>query len=349
MNSSGRLRSWLAIKVAPLTLTLASLLCHAETTFAQKPTLRTTLQGFPGEVRSIAFSPDGKSLLTTCENSKLEERIGEIKLWDLATGKAIVVVRDRENPEWQVAFRPDGKFFATATGQRARVWDAATLKEKWALPKGQGAGCLAFSPDGKILATGGAAANVMIDQIKLWDAASGEEKDILRSGNLGAVAALAFSPDGKTLAASLFTLTPQVILWDVATGKSRLTIKSKDHPIWSVAFSPDGKTLVTGGDDKGVKFWDAGTGQLKANFKAHRDWITTVAYHPGGKMVVSGSRDRTVKLWDVNTAELLATLKEHQANVTVVAWSPDGKTLATASEDKTVKLWDMPVGEAKEK
>ncbi|WP_084763412.1 NACHT and WD repeat domain-containing protein, partial [[Scytonema hofmanni] UTEX B 1581] len=195
---------------------------------------------------------------------------------------------------------------------------------------------VAFSPDGKTLASGSADKT-----IKLWDVATGKISQTL-TGHSKWVNSVAFSPDGKTLASGSADKT--IKLWDVATGKLSQTLTGHSDGVYSVAFSPDGKTLASGSGDKTIKLWDVATGKPSQTLTGHRDKVISVAFSPDGKTLASGSYDDTIKLWDMATGKPSQTLTGHRDKVNSVAFSPDGKTLASGSPDKTIKLWDVATG-----
>jgi RNA polymerase sigma factor (sigma-70 family) len=298
-----------------------------------EPQARYTLNKHSEAVMSVAFSPDGKTLASGSQD-------GTAKLWNVATGKERATLKGHSC--LSVAFSPDGKTLASAiigspTAQEVvvKLWDVTTGTERAAL-KGNsvcpdGLWTVAFSPDGKTLASATADGT-----IKLWDVATGNEQATLQVHAYY----LAFSPDGKTLA---WTSGDEIELWDVATGKERATLQGHTGFVRSVAYSPDGKTLASASDDKTIKLWDVATGKQRATLQGHTNEVMSVAYSPDGKTLASAGHDKTIRLYEVATGKQRATLLAHAAPVRSVAYSPDGKTLASASEDKTIRLWDVPL------
>ena len=295
--------------------------------------LQHTLVGHKTRALSLAFNPDGKTLVSVgCYHDS-------VRLWDVTLGKERSNCRRDVGCITSAAFSPDGKTLASAVHGgpvpapgNVTLWEVATGQRR-AVLKGHGSDVLAeaFSPDGKLLASAGE------DQtVNLWEVATAKMQATLL-GHQGAVYAVAFSPDGKVLASASKDNT--IILWDVVTGKKQAILRGHTR---TAAFSPDGKTLASASDDKTVKLWEVATGKERATLRGHTDEVTSVTYHPSGNLLASGGRDHTIKVWDVTTGKEYVTLQGHTKAVCAVAYSRDGTLLASGSEDKSIKIWKMP-------
>jgi serine/threonine protein kinase/Tol biopolymer transport system component len=313
-------------------------------------------------VAKLAFSPDGKTLATGTTDNKG----GKAYLWDLATRRRAATM-DNNPPKHSfltsMAFNPDGKTLATSTSWAGSptggspgntyLWDVATSHRTATLASpapGSSVYSVAFSPDGKTLATGitnDEPGNNVDGNTYLWDVATGHKTATLASpGRFSSVRSVAFSPDGKTLAVGGFANRDgkdKTYLWDVATRRliATLTNPIKDQHFVSPAFSPDGKILATGDGEGRTYLWDVATRRLIATLTdSVSTGVNSMAFSFDGKTLATGSDDGRTYLWDVATRRLTATLTNPGSNgVASVAFSPDGKTLATGDWDGSAYLW----------
>jgi WD40 repeat protein len=196
---------------------------------------------------------------------------------------------------------PDGKTITAACepyGPNGYItlWDTVTRKELQAYEYGVSTVKVAFSPDGKVVAT----ADFLGDKITLMDLATGKQLKTLRPEN-GATS-MGFSPDSKLLVC--IDSFGKGRLYDLETEKERNTFQASSRGGDWLVFSRDGGILATGGGigDKpfDVKLWDVVTGKELTAFKGNSEGVRCVAFSPDGKILASGGNDKTVKLWDIS-------------------------------------------------
>jgi WD40 repeat protein len=214
---------------------------------------------------------------------------------------------------------------------------------------------IAFSPDGRRLATAGDDGTVWI-----WDASTGTPVGAPISPGQGKLTSVAFGPDGRRLAIGGGDTSVGVLgdhdgtvrLWDVETNSPIGEPLIHGELVHSVAFSPDGNRIASGAMEAGnngtVRLWDANTGQLiKATTIGDAEAVVwAVTFSPNGRRIAAAGADGVVQLMDAHSLQSTGEqLRGHEDTVAGLAFSPDGRTLASASRDETIRLWDVESGQ----
>ncbi len=282
---------------------------------------------------SIAFSPDGTVLAVGYKDNF-------VKLWDVASGRESRTLEHSSGIRC-VAFSPNGTILASGSWSVAvgtvKLWDVTTGREIRTLTGHYGAVySIIFSPDGKMMASGGE------DKIvRIWDVANWRELRMFSTSETGYVLSMAFSPDGTLLATG--SGDSKVKLWEVSSGRELKVLAGHSSWVHSVGFSPDGRTLASASNDNTARLWDVASGR-ELNILRNNMSVMSVAFSPDGTILASGAGDKMVTLWDAANGRPLRTLGVHTGWVENVAFAPDGRMLASQSEDRTVRLWDVASG-----
>ncbi len=204
------------------------------------------------------------------------------------------------------------------------------------LRHGDAVRCLAFSPDSKLLASGGAGKD---GTIRIWDVASGREIRRIPSGQ-GSVGSVCFSPDGRVLASG-GGRGAALRLWNILTGE--LIRQVRVSPQWaivnSVTYSPDGAMLATGNSNSVISLWDLKTAHETARLESPGDGGTSPRFAPDGKTLLSWSAfSRTIRIWDVQAAERAFEIPRKDVSSAAV-FAPDGRSFAAGCTDGTIRVW----------
>jgi eukaryotic-like serine/threonine-protein kinase len=297
--------------------------------------------------RIIKLALDGDGLTAVTGDTG-----GNLRRWDLGSGRLLGSVHAHEGDVAGMTSRPDGRAIATggrAADPTARLWDSRSLKPLGEPMRHEPGSTVIplFGPDGKVLLTycsGG-------KNVSLWDGTSSRLllPPMMHPGVVRAV----FSPDGTILATTSNARNAR--LWNVATGLPLGEPLPHENLVWSAAFSPDGRRLATvdgnyqelGDPDlKGrVRIWGVANGRLIAAGSAVRPGFASVKFRPDGRKIIAGGFDGLTYLLDAETAETRVSTASHAGLVGVFfAFSPDGRTVLTRSRDRTVRLADAETG-----
>ena len=317
----------------------------------QKRVGRLTSQG-QRRVATLTYTLDGNTLAVGYGN-------GDIGLWDMSTQQQTALLDTPSSSVSILAFSPDGKLLASGGSEDLTIslWDVQTQTLVGAFEAhthvgtfeghGHKVRSVAFSPDGKILASGIHGHDIVF----LWDVAT-RSRIALLANNINkkykGVNSVAFSPDGTILAST--GNDGKIWLWDARTKRRIGVLKTNADGVTSIVFRPDGKTLASlngqfgdsefKGGDMAVRLWNVKTRKQTAVLEDHTAGIESVALSPDGTLLASGHHDGLVRLWDIQTQKQLATLKGHKAVVESVAFSLDGTLLASGGKDRA-RLWNV--------
>ena len=283
-----------------------------------------------------------------------------------------------------VAYSPDGKTVSTAQGDTVSRWDASTGEPAGrALVHSGEVASIAFSPDGRFLATG-----TLDKSVRIWEVASGKlvgqpipQPDMVNT--------VEFSRDGRWLLAATgfrdHTVASSARIWEVATSKPASPPLAHPATVRGGVFTPDGRLAITGAYDGLIRFWDTATGRLSGEpirlppqvnalalsrdglFLAvasnsgetfvysvpsrrlvsspmhHPAPVETICFHPDDGLVATGCNDSLARVWDWLPGKQVSPPLFHQNYVVGVDFSPDGRRLITGAEDKLARVWDLPI------
>jgi WD40 repeat protein/serine/threonine protein kinase/Tfp pilus assembly protein PilF len=311
---------------------------------------------------AVAYSPDGKHLATGGPDNT-------VAVLDVARGEAAQTLRGHTSPVMSVAFRPSGGRLASGSSDgwkgELKAWDLKAGREVFTAPvRNGGAASVAFSPDGKWLATAGG--QVLADRpadVTVWDATTGRPARTLR-GPVGLVNSLAFSPDGRTLAAAGVNFRDafgEVKVWEAASGKGLPPFRGHTRGLLGLAFSPDGTRLATASLDQTAKVWDVASRRDLLTYHGHGGAVAAVRFSPDGRLVASAGFDHTIQVWDAASGRRELTLRGHTGVPAGLDYGPDGRQVASTARSlpsllssaagysgglqSELKIWDLTVGQ----
>ncbi len=276
------------------------------------------------------YSPDGRFVAIRNANQIVE-------IWEPSTSRRVAELGIGTflgfSPDGRFAFKALNRRFAQPPSFEAEMWDTRTWQKTADLPgHTRDIMDIAFSPDGRLVATAGG-------EIRIWELGTGKSVAVLNDPSWRVV----FSPDGKWLG----TLNTHTTAHIREVGTWRDVTDLRGHTAWirTILFSRDGSRIVTAGEDNTARLWETGTWRELAVLEGHRDRIDEVDFSPDGRYLVTASWDKTARLWDATTGKLISVLEGHTEFINSARFSPDGRLIATAG-DSTVHIWDGVTGHA---
>ena len=282
--------------------------------------------GHAERVTSIAFSPDGKQLVSSSNDKTF-------KLWDVATDTELRTFSGHSGSVTSVAFSPDGRQIVSSgwKDQTLVLWDAQS-GSKLQTFSGHSGGvcCVAYAANGQLIASSGE------DGVRVWDPVSGRQLQSFGRGSIR-VTSIAFSPDGKQIVSNSYD---SIKLWDAGSGKQLQAFTNPKGRLHCLAFSTDGKLVIGSSLDKALVLWDVKSGQKLRTFTGHRSAARSIAFSPDSKQVASVSGAREFKIWDVASGKEIKSFQT-RSQLLSVAFAPDGKRVVFGNRRGAIGVWEV--------
>lgn len=295
-------------------------------------------------VFAAAFSPDGTKIAFGGGHYQWAGSLDRsVRVWTPRTGK-VETLGTHSELVGGVAWSPDGASLASCSWSgEIKLWDAATGRELPPLPVPDGKVAvlrIAFSPDGRLLASAGGSTPNISARVDLYDV-PGRRWIRRYAGHSRSVCDVRFSPDGRRLVTA--SMDGSVKVWPVEPTRLSVDLEGHDQAVWTLAFDASGRRLVTGAFDNTARVWDLETGHLLKTLPAGCP-VLSLALSPDGSRLVTPGHGDAAQVWDVESGQALNALHGHAGPVTAVAWDPGHRWIATGSGDRTIRIWAVGSG-----
>ncbi|MBC8354294.1 MAG: hypothetical protein H8E66_20055 [Planctomycetes bacterium] len=286
---------------------------------------------------AVAFSPDGLTLATGGDDQR-------VHTWDSETGAAIETFEGHAAVITAVAYASDSNVLSVAANKTAVWWDSNPV---WNLVRTIGSvdsaeqfvdrvTTLDFSPDGKVLATGGGEPS-RSGELKLWNVADGTLVREVKEAHSDVIYGLEFSPDGKQIASSASDRFAKI--FDVQTGEFVRSFEGHTHHVLGVSWRADGRLLATSGADNVIKVWDVRTGDQKRTITGFSKEVTAIRFVADGSNVIASCGDKTVQMKNADNGGNVRSFAGAADFMYSVGASANGKVIVAGGQDSVVRLW----------
>jgi WD40 repeat protein len=295
-----------------------------------------SLTGHENLIESVAYTPDGRTLLSCGWDST-------VRLWNVEEGASdwgMELARlSHASHLFTMALTPDGRYLATGSVHGFTIW-TRSIRGGWdkALERaGSPHRAVAASPDGRTIAVGGVNGSV-----RLWDVSTLQPMVDL-PGLRDEVRDLAYSADGSFLVGSAFDGSLRA--WSVTAAGEGVPLPLNCDGVFAFAINPTSRVLATShgeAADCRLSLWDVHTGKETRRLKSCEMGNNVLAFSPDGRLLASGDKDNRIRLRHSGTGELLATLDDDLGWVKTLAFSPDGRRIAFGGRDGGIRFREVP-------
>lgn len=295
------------------------------------------LAGHQAAVRSVAFTKDGKLLVSGGHDNT-------VRIWNPETGESVKTLRGHDSEVRATAFSPDGLWVVSAShDNHARLWnvegyaESRVLQGKWLRGHDDAIMAVGFAPDGSRIITASRDRTA-----RSWDSLTGKPLLSFEEGHAFLASTAVFSPDGKKLFTAAVDGTTRS--WDLTTGVELIRLENSGRAA-ALGVSHNGRWLLTGGNQKDAnnwkaQLWDAADGKLIRELIGHASEVTAIAFSPDDRICFTGDSNGRGVLWNTESGQEVKRLQWHTSKISGAYFLPNGSRLLTASDDKTVAQWN---------